>query len=103
VKLRIHENSLRLRLNRSDVEQIRKTGMCSETLRLGTGSQLTYSLEASPECDVMRAEYVQDRIRVQMPLQVAQQWAASDQISLAQKADEGAGPTLLIEKDFQHL
>ena len=45
MKLRIHEDSLRLRLNRSDVEQFRETGICAESLRFGSGSQLIYTLE----------------------------------------------------------
>jgi hypothetical protein len=47
VKLRIQGNSLRLRLNRSDVEQFRETGILTESLRFGSGAQLTYTLETS--------------------------------------------------------
>jgi len=64
VKLRIHGDSLRLRLNRSDVEQFRKTGICAESLRFGSGSQLTYTLEVSYHSKAMQAQYQQDCIRV---------------------------------------
>jgi hypothetical protein len=74
MKLRIRQNSLRLRLNRSDVEQFRNTGICAGVLRFGPGSQLTYTLETSSRWTV---------------------------ISL-QHADE-SGPSVLIEKDFQCL
>lgn len=47
MKLRIHKNSLRLRLSRRDVEQIQKTGICAESLRFASGLQLTYTVEAS--------------------------------------------------------
>jgi hypothetical protein len=60
VKLRIHRNSLRLRLNRSDVERFRKTGICAECLRFGSGSQLTYTLEASSRWTVVEARYYRD-------------------------------------------
>jgi len=103
VKLRIHQNSLRLRLNRSDVEQFRKTGICAECLRFGSGSQLTYTLETSPQLRAMDTQYRQDCIRVLLPLHVAQQWAGSDEISLSVDRADDRGPSLLIEKDFQCL
>ena len=103
MKLRIHRNSLRLRLNRSDVEQFRNTGICAGALRFGPGSQLTYTLEASSRCTVMEAHYYQDCIRVLLPLDVAQEWAGSDEISLSVDRADDRGPSLLIEKDFQCL
>jgi hypothetical protein len=102
MKLRIHGDSLRLRLSRSDVEQLRQTGVCSESLRFGPGSQLTYTLETSSRLTV-DVEYRQDRIRVLLPLDMAQEWADSDQISLSLNRSDCGGPSLLIEKDFQCL
>jgi len=103
VKLRIHGDSLRLRLNRSDVEQFRKTGICAESLRFGSGSQLTYTLEVSYHLKAMQAQYHQDCIRVLLPIDMAQEWAGSDQVSLSPNRPDGGGPSLLIEKDFQCL
>jgi len=103
VKLRIHRNSLRLRLNRSDIEQFRKTGICAESLRFGSNSQLTYTLESSSRWTVMEARYDQDCIRVLLPLDMAREWADSDQVSLSLHRADDSGPSLLIEKDFQCL
>ncbi len=103
MKLRIHEDSLRLRLNRSDVEQFRETGICAESLRFGSGSQLIYTLEICSRLTVMEAQYRQDCIRILLPIEMAQKWAGSDQISLSLNRADGSGPTLLIEKDFQCL
>jgi hypothetical protein len=103
VKLRIHRNSLRLRLNRSDVGQFRKTGTCAECVRFGSGSRLTYTLETSSQFTVMETQYRHDCIRVLVPSQVAQQWAESDQISLSVDRADDRGPSVLIEKDFQCL
>ena len=47
MKLRIHGNSLRLRLNRSDIEHFRQTGILKESLRFGPDAELGYILEAS--------------------------------------------------------
>ena len=103
MKLRIYGNSLRLRLNRSDVEQFRKAGICASVLRFGAGSELTYTLEASSRWTVMEARYFQDCIRVLLPLEIAQQWADSDQVSLSLNRAVNSGPSLLVEKDFQCL
>ena len=103
MKLRIHRNSLRLRLNRSDLEQFRKTGICAGALGFDPGSQLTYTLEASSRWTVMEARYYQDCIRVLLPLDVAQEWADSDQVSLSLHHADDSSPSLLIEKDFKCL
>jgi len=103
VKLRIHRNALRLRLNRSDVEQLRKTGTCADVIRFGPASRLTYTLETSSSWRVMEARYNQDCIRVLLPLEMAERWAGSDQVSLSLERDANSGPSLLIEKDFQCL
>jgi hypothetical protein len=103
VKLRIHRNSLRLRLNRSDLEKFRKTGICAECFRFGPGSQLTYTLETSSRLTEMEALYRQDCIRVLLPLEMAQEWSGSDKVSLSFNRTDVGGPFLLIEKDFQCL
>lgn len=103
MKLRIDGDSLRLRLNRSDIEQFRQTGVCTESLRFGEDSRLTYMLETSSELTTIVAEYRQGCIRVLVPVAIAQEWASSEQISLSSNRADGAGPPLLIEKDFQCL
>jgi hypothetical protein len=103
VKLRIDGDSLRLRMNRADVEQFRETGICTESLRFGSGSRLSYTLEASSRLTVMEAQYCQDCIRVLLPLDMAQKWGGSDQISLYVNGTDRSGPSLLIQKDFQCL
>jgi hypothetical protein len=103
VKLRIHQNSLRLRLNRSDLKQFRQTGVCTEALRFGPNSELRYALEASSQVTAMEAQLREGCIRILLPLTMAQEWAGSDQVSLSLNSGEGGGPSLLIEKDFQCL
>ena len=103
MKLRIQGNSLRLRLNRFDVEQFRTSGVCAESLRFDSNSQLTYTLETSSQLTGMEVRYLQDCIRVRLPLDVAEEWAGSDRISLSLSRGGDSGPSLLIEKDFQCL
>ena len=99
MKLRIHGNSLRLRLNGSEIQQLRNMGLCSHTLQFGPGSQLTYTLETSSELKEMDAQYRQDCIRILLPLDLAREWTESDRISLSLNRTDGR-PSLLIEKDL---
>jgi hypothetical protein len=103
MKLRMHNGSLRLRLNRSDINQLQETGICAESLQFGPGSQLTYTLESSSQFTVMEAQYRQDRISILLPLEMARKWTGSEQISLGLDSVVGGGPSLLIEKDFRCL
>lgn len=99
MKLRIHGSSLRLRLNGSEIEQLRNTGLCSHALEFGSGSRLTYTLETSAQLTEMDAQYRQDCIHILLPLHVAREWADSDRISLSLNRTDGR-PSLLIEKDL---
>jgi Family of unknown function (DUF7009) len=103
MKLRVQGNSLRLRLNRSDVEQFRTSGVCAESLRFDSNSQLTYTLEMSSQLTAIEVQYLEDCIRVRLPLDMAEEWAGSDRVSLSLNRAGGSGPSLLIEKDFQCL
>jgi len=101
VKLRVLGNSLRLRLNRADIETFRQTGRCEEQVQFSAGSRLVYALEASPVTKI-EAEYSGDRILVRVPVDMAREWVASDQVALS-VVPPGGGLSLLIEKDFQCL
>jgi hypothetical protein len=51
----------------------------------------------------MEVQYVQDSIRVRLPLDMAEEWTGSDRISLSLSRARDSGLSLLIEKDFQCL
>ena len=103
MKLRIHGNSLRLRLNRPEIDQLRKTGSCAQSLRFGSGAYLTYIFATSSQFPSMDAQYQKDCIRILLPLDLAREWAGSDQVSLSLNRTDGSGTSLLIEKDFRCL
>ena len=94
MKLRIQGSTLRLRLNCSDVQQFRTSGVCAESLRFDSNSRLTYTLETSSRLTAMEVQYVQDCIRVRLPLDMAEEWAGSDRISLS--LNRAGSPSLLL-------
>jgi hypothetical protein len=104
MKLRLQFNTIRLRLKRSEVAQFAEAGRVEETIILGEGEgeTLHYALEATDAIHSPRAELNGGSILVRVPLAMAEQWAANDEIAI--EGDQAAGGEtrlhILIEKDF---
>jgi len=105
VKLRIRGNSIRLRLTRSEVDQLCAVGRVSEAVHLPSKRSFGYALEVSDRVDRPTAEWDGDGIRVLLPRPAGVSWARSEQVGIeAQVAlDDGGALTLLVEKDFPCL
>ena len=99
MKLRIHADSLRLRLSQSEVAEIAHAGKLEDSISFSGGQRLIYALEAA-EIPSMEAKFVDGRMHISIPAETMRKWASSDEVGI-----EGATPTLrvLIEKDFQCL
>lgn len=95
MKLRILENSIRLRLRRSEVEQLAAEGRVEVACDFG-GRQLRYAITAEP-CAEIGADFVGDVITIRVPQDQVQEWAASKRVGLTGRT---ATLSLLIEKDF---
>jgi hypothetical protein len=100
MKLRIEDDSVRLRLKQYEVARLRNDGIVESALHFSTGRALTYSVTASPEAPKVSVTYNSDAIRVTVPRAMANVWADSDQVTLEGAAD---GVRILVEKDFQCL
>ena len=103
MKLRIHGNSLRLRLSRAEVAQLAETGRVENASECGPRAKLTYSLETASGVAEGRAAFDNGSIRIEAPAGVAREWAATDRVDMAGQQPLAAGLQLsvLIEKDFQ--
>ncbi len=99
MKLRFHENSMRLRLSQSEVAQLAATGSVDERIEFVSDQMLCYALESADRDDVV-ALFENNSIRVLLPASTVKQWAESDDVGI-----EGeCGPLrVIIEKDFQCL
>ena len=95
MKLRVLGNSLRIRLRRSEVEQLAATGRVDFVCDFGS-RQLRYSV-TSEEVPAMTADLTDDQITIRIPAAQVREWADSKQTGIA-----GQTPTLslLVEKDF---
>lgn len=104
MKLRIKNNSIRLRLTQSEVRQFRETGSVEEIVEFGADAQLIYRLAAA-QTENIHAQFDAGKITVSVPAIPARNWTESSQIGLEDIQSIGASKTLkiLIEKDFACL
>ncbi len=104
MKLRLRENSIRLRLLQSEVIQLHKTGNVSETIVFGINptENLTYSLRTSAEESEISAQIIDNQIEVFLPLLMAEIWTDSNEVGIygVQKIRDLAVLKIIVEKDF---
>lgn len=105
MKLRLHGNSLRLRLSQAEVAQFSKTGYVEQSVEFGPGSSLCYILESSSKIASPKAVFENGELRVQISCAAAKEWATTDRVGISgqQSLDNGKPLSILIEKDFKCL
>jgi len=105
MKLLISGNSLRLRLNQSEVAQFSKTGFVEDSIQFTPGASFAYSLESMSSVRAPQALYANGFLRVQVPRAESTNWACSDRVGISgdQPLESGQRLSILIEKDFQCL
>ena len=104
MKLRIHKNSLRLRLGPSEIVRLLAAGRIEETIRLAPGAdaRLTYALELAPPAgNDLTIRYAPPEFTVLVPTAQAQQWADGSAVGIGGKIAVGDDTLeILVEKDF---
>lgn len=106
MKLRMKENSLRLRVSPSEMARLLREGRIEETVRLGAdpAAKLTYALEQSPEAPSATVRYQPQSITVVVPARDAEVWAESQDVGLYSQIEMGLDSLeLAVEKDFACL
>ncbi len=104
MKLRFRENTLRLRLNRREVEQLAAGGALREEIKFPGAVRLAYVLE-SLNCRISTASFNDGVMRVIAPLADIAAWAKSDDLGLYFKlpGDDAIDLDVAIEKDLECL
>ncbi|MEX2591257.1 MAG: hypothetical protein WD426_00690 [Anditalea sp.] len=103
MKLRIHKNSIRLRLSQIEVDEIAKGNPIHEMVEVGENKEnhFGYSLIPLEHIEEISAEYVLNKLDVTFPKKQAQEWASTEMVSVSNGPDIKLN--ILIEKDFQCL
>ena len=107
MKIRCMHNSLRLRLQKSDLTILQKTNSVAESIVFGSNQILIYQLQMVDGLDHLEVRYQQNTITVQVPTPMVETWVDTTQVSieahlslLTNNTDGTNQLHLLIEKDF---
>ena len=105
MKLRIRDNSIRLRLTRGEVDILRDVGLITARTGFPGGREFQYTVEGSPASVNPGAFFSDNAITVRLPETTVLAWANSEQVSIAgeQRLDDGELLSILVEKDFACL
>jgi hypothetical protein len=103
MKLRLLDDSIRLRLSRSEVVAAGERGIVEARTRFPDGSVFTVALEPL-EKGAASASYARGRMVVKLPASEISAWASDDEaVSLhgELKLPDGGLLRVLVEKDFK--
>lgn len=102
MKLRLRENSIRLRLLQSEIKSLRETGCVSEKIRFAPHQTLTYTIKVSETTREIEARFENEEIIVEVPEILAEKWTETGRVGLEneQKFNELLSLRILLEKDF---
>ncbi len=105
MKLRVRDNSIRLRLTRSEVELVRNEGLVRGRVPFAGRNNFDYVLESSPATMKPEAHISNNVLTVRIPEAEIISWSDSDEVSISasQILDGGDQLNILVEKDFACL
>lgn len=105
MKLRIRDNSVRLRLTQGEVDAVRRDGLVSAHTTFPGGHVFTYRLESSPASVKPEAFFTGSEMTVRVPEETILGWASSEQVSISdqQPVSDDDALRILVEKDFACL
>ncbi|MBP2831016.1 hypothetical protein J8281_02350 [Aquimarina sp. U1-2] len=109
MKLRIKGNTIRYRLTKAEVEQLKTYGEVSEQISFGPGKDasqtLRYTIQQNRELEAIGISFIKGEVCVELPRDIFKGFTETEQVSLQNDPWPGATQTvfILVEKDFQCL
>ncbi|MCF0070480.1 hypothetical protein LZD49_08350 [Dyadobacter sp. CY261] len=103
MKIRIHANSVRFRLSKSEVGTLENEGYLEETTDFGP-TQFGYAIQKSTDNE-LNARFENNKIILGFPANLLAGWTANNTVGFEANMPLGDGNSLylLIEKDFKCL
>ena len=80
MKIRIKDNSIRLRLTQKEVARFGETGLALATTQFTAGNSFTYALQSSTTTEAIDATFERNRITIHVPKTIAKQWTSTDEV-----------------------
>jgi hypothetical protein len=104
MKLRIRDNTLRFRVNQSEVEALRIGTAVQAVTRFPEGTSFTYRLEPS-QARTLSSRFENGTVVVEVPRALIEPWASGAEEGFSgQQAVDGTEPLrITVEKDFACL
>lgn len=107
MKLRIHDNAIRLRLTRSEVARFASAGVIESTVELGLSAdqRIRYGVELSRDVPSLQVRFADQRLTVLIPEAMAKAWTDGDQVAVTdrQTFSDDRQLDILVEKEFRRL
>ena len=105
MKLRIHDNTLRIRVTQSEVARLAAGNPVEQITEFAPTSFLITLVKPSSQVRSTTATFQDNQLSVLLPLDAVTRWAHSDQVGIEASQTIGSDKTLsiLIEKDFECL
>ncbi len=102
MKIRIKDNSIRLRLTKTEVDDFGKLGFLENRTEFLNGPAFYYCLQKKKDITDLEASFAGGRISVFVPEKMTEEWTTTDIIGFDTKMKTGEDKELfiLIEKDF---
>jgi hypothetical protein len=102
MKLRLKGNSIRVRLDRRDIERLFDEGHVDDAVRFGPGLAFSYAVEAGPAPrERPRVSYTDGRLTIQIDPVDVEEWLSGDRVGFDHLQDVEEGVVrVLVEKDF---
>ena len=112
MKLRIEDDTLRLRLSEDEVQEFARTGRVVSTVHFGAGAeqQLSYAIERGSEpaetmigAEPVQVHYSPGAITVLVPFALAKSWTETSQGGFSHDVPlaENQRLRILVEKDLE--
>jgi hypothetical protein len=104
MKIRIQGNSIRARLNQTEVARMGAGNAVQEITSFSATSKLVYSVKPSSVPKV-NATFDGMNLTIELPLEQVVRWSTSDQVGIGMETENGSQTSLriLVEKDFACL
>ena len=105
MKLRTTHNSIRIRIRKSEIEELKAEGQVVERIRFPLGTVLRFALQIDEQEEGVTAALEDNFLKLSIPKNEALTWINSNQVGIEKHipVPEGEELHLLIEKDFPCL
>ncbi len=102
MKLRCTENSIRIRIRKSELDQLTKTNRIAEEVHFGNQTVFTFVLHITDTIKAVEASYQANQMVVNLPMEAAERWMTTSQVSIEAHnvLEDEKSLHILVEKDF---